>query len=168
MTLGILKRRAAGVVLSLTLVWSCGAGAQGGETAVELDFSLASLDGGELGPADYLGQVLLVEFWATWCTPCRAQAEILEELYAELSADGVAFLAVSLGEEEATVREFVEDRPFPYPVLIDPADTLSPQLGIYALPTVMIVDTSGQIAYLRLGLSTEGDLREALAELQQS
>ena len=156
-------------LLAVSLLLSCGAGATGGGgggPAPELDFSLPSVDGPRLGPADYSGRTLLVEFWATWCTPCRAQAQILESLHEELGAEGeVGFLAVSLGEEEETVREFVRKSPFPYPVLMDTQDSLSPLLGIYALPTVMIVDRAGQIAYLRMGLSTAEDLREALASL---
>ena len=156
---------AACVVVSVVL--SCGAGAGGNLPNPELDFSLSTLDGRQLGPGDYLGSVLLVEFWATWCTPCRAQARILESLHRESGeGDEVAFLAVSLGESEEIVREYLHKSPFPYPVLLDPGDTLSPRLGIYALPTVMIVDRKGHIAYFRIGISSGDDLREVLAGLE--
>ncbi len=126
------------------------------------DFRLASLDGGEIGPVDYNGDVVIVELWATWCGPCRLQARFLEELHQELDSKGVHFLAVSIGEDEATVREYVERRPFPYPVLLDPEDTLGQRYQILGLPTVMIIDRRGAISFLNTGVSDTARLRQAL------
>lgn len=126
------------------------------------DFRFASLDGGEIGPLDYAGEVVIVELWATWCGPCRLQAKFLEELHAELDGKGVRFLAVSVGEDETTVREYVERRPFPYPVLLDPEDTLGQRYRIYGLPTVMIVDRQGAISFLETGVSDVERLRAAV------
>ncbi len=126
------------------------------------DFRFASLDGGEIGPLDYSGEVVIVELWATWCGPCKLQARYLEELHRELDGKGVRFLAVSTGEEEATVREYVERRPFPYPVLLDPQDTLTQRYQVFGLPTVMIVDRRGAISFLETGVSDADRLRQAL------
>jgi len=127
------------------------------------DFRLASLDGGLIGPSDFAGEVVLIEFWATWCGPCRLQARFFEELHTELNGKGVHFLAIDAGEDEAKVREFVNETPFPYPVLLDPEDTLSRRYNIYGLPTVMIVDRQGKISYFETGLSDTHTLRKALA-----
>ncbi len=126
------------------------------------DFRLASLDGGEIGPADYAGEVVVVELWATWCGPCRLQAKFLEQLHRELDGKGVRFLAVSSGEDEATVREYVERTPFPYPVLLDPQDTLGQRYQVIGLPTVMIIDRRGVVSFLETGLSDVARLRHAL------
>ena len=126
------------------------------------DFQLASLDGGTIGPQDYEGDVVLVELWATWCGPCRLQARFLEELHEELDGQGVHFLAVSVGEDEETVREFIEDTPFPYPVLLDPEDTLGQRYQIYGLPTVMIIDRQGNVSFLETGISDTARLKVAL------
>ena len=128
------------------------------------DFRLASLDGELLGPGDYAGDVVLIEFWATWCGPCRLQARFFEQLHAELDGKGVHFLAIDAGEDEAKVREFVTESPFPYPVLLDPEDSLSRRYNIYGLPTVMIVNRQGEISFLETGLSDTHTLRAALAE----
>jgi thiol-disulfide isomerase/thioredoxin len=96
--------------------------------------------------------VVVVDFWATWCTPCRAQASILEGLHADWSGRGVQFLAVDVAEERETVEKFVQERPFPYPVLLDVEDAVSAQIGLVALPTLMIVNTEGEVTYLEAGL----------------
>ncbi len=126
------------------------------------DFRLASLDGEAIGPLDFSGDVVIVELWATWCGPCRLQAKFLEELHRELEGKGVHFLAVSIGEDEATVREYVERRPFPYPVLLDPEDTIGRRFEIYGLPTVMVIDRQGVVSFLETGVSDTARLRQAL------
>ncbi len=134
----------------------------GEEPLAPPDFRLASLDGGLIGPSDFAGDVVLIEFWATWCGPCRLQARFFEELHTELDGKGVHFLAIDAGEDEAKVREFVNETPFPYPVLLDPEDTLSRRYNHYGLPTVMIVDREGNISFFETGLSDTHTLRKAL------
>lgn len=159
---------ALAALASATLALACGAAKQelesgtagtGGPSPV---FELASLDGGEVGPQDYPGKVVLLEFWATWCVPCHAQADILEPIYEEYRGRGVEFLAVGVGEDEDVVRRFVDRNPFPYPVLIDPADELSWELGIAALPTLMVIDRDGKVAYFDAGIVQEDELRRLL------
>lgn len=129
-----------------------------------IEFELPSLESGTISLADFTGRVVLVEFWATWCTPCRAQATILEDLFETFTDSEVQFLAVSLGEERDTVRSFVSKNPFQYPVLLDTEDELSGKLGIYALPTVLVIDRSGEVLFSRPGLATAATLRRVLEE----
>ena len=138
--------------------WSDGAG------GTVPDMTLARLSGGEVSLADYRGRVVLLDFWATWCTPCRAQAQILEPLYGEYQGRGVEFLAVDSGEDLDTVRRFVERDPFPYPVLLDPDDSLGLALEILALPTLVVVDKEGEIAYFNEGIADAQELRRELAK----
>ncbi len=122
---------------------------------------LAALGGGTVSLADFEGEVVVVDFWASWCGPCRLQASILAPLHEEL--DGrVQFLAVNLGEDLARVERYVASDAFPYPVLLDPEERLGVDLDIYALPTVMVLDRAGRIAYLRPGISDRPTLTEAL------
>lgn len=161
----------AGVILSGIagyVGWTLGrdlgaeAASQQETPAILSEFRLPSIDGHELGPDDFPGQVVLVDFWATWCSPCKVQARILQSLWQEYRGRGVQFLAVSLGEERDTVEEYVESNPYPYPVLYDTADRIATQAEIYALPTVMVLDPERRVAYLQPGLSDANTLREAV------
>ena len=150
-------------LLGAAALAACGAG-RPAAPAERADFRLETLDGGTLGPPDFPGEVVVVDFWATWCVPCRAQAAILEELHADYRGRGVRFLAVDVAEDRATVEAFVAENPFPYPVLLDPEDRLSAQVGLIALPTVMVVDTKGQVVYLQAGLVDKRRLEKLLRE----
>lgn len=164
LVVGVLLLIAGGLLVWKTL--QTGAGEtpeqQGGPPAPVFD--LPDLHGGRIRLADYSGRVVLVDFWATWCGPCRLQAQILDELYKEIQGPSVEFLAISLGEPDDIVREFVEKSPFPYPVAIDTEEVLGVSLQVYALPTVMVIDMQGRITYLRPGLSDAETLRQVLTD----
>ena len=139
---------AAVAILSVTLV-ACG---NGSSAAAQTSFRLQTLDGKTLGPRDFAGQVVIVDFWATWCMPCRAQAQILEDLHPTWSKRGVQFLGVDVAETPDTVASFVKSNPFPYPILLDPQDQVSTKLGLNALPTLMVIDRQGQVIYMDAGV----------------
>ncbi|MEM7482210.1 MAG: TlpA disulfide reductase family protein [Acidobacteriota bacterium] len=128
------------------------------------DFLLPSLDGPTIGPASYAGQVVILEFWATWCVPCHKQAEILREIYDDLKSDDVAVIAVGLGEDESTVREFVVQSPFPYAVVYDEPDDLTYELGIMALPMMMVIGPDGTVTHFEPGVHEADEIRELVAE----
>ena len=136
--------------------------AQEGTAQRPPDIRLAALGGGSMGFEDFAGQIVVVDFWASWCGPCRLQAKILAPLHEELGGR-VQFLAINLGEDSATVERYVARNAFPYPVLMDPEERLGVDLDIYALPTVMVLDRAGHIAFLRPGITDARTLNEALA-----
>ena len=128
------------------------------------EFKLKTLDGRKLGPADFKGQVVVFDFWATWCGPCHIQARILEPIHRDFHGKGVQFLAANVGEDEATVRGFVKDKPFPYPVLLDEESKVSGNLGVVALPTLMVIDKKGKVSFLQAGVVDGPSLRKVLKE----
>lgn len=139
-----------------------GAAAPAAKTDAKADFQLASIDGRQIGPKSFPGQVVVVDFWATWCMPCRLQAEILEPVYRDYKGRGVQFLATNVGEEPDQVKKFLKDKPFPYPVLLDPKQETADKLGIVALPTLMVVDKKGAVSYFQSGIADGDALRELL------
>ena len=162
---------AAAVFLSL-LVVSCKDGASAGKAAggappkavaagTPADFQWTSVDGRKLGPKSFPGQVVVIDFWATWCMPCRLQAEILEPVYRDLKGRGVQFLAANVGETPDEVKRFLKEKPFPYPVLLDPDQVVATRLRVVGLPTLMVVDKKGKVSYLETGIA-DGDTLRAL------
>jgi thiol-disulfide isomerase/thioredoxin len=119
-----------------------------------------------VGPPDFLGKVVVMDLWATWCGPCRLQARYLDQLHAEYG-DQVQFLAIDVGEDEATVRRFAEKNPFPYPVLLDPSESIQQRFRSTGLPTVMVIDTLGRVSYLNVGVANPATLRREIAKAQQ-
>ncbi|HEX2254217.1 MAG TPA: TlpA disulfide reductase family protein [Thermoanaerobaculia bacterium] len=157
-----LKEIGGVALFSLLLLVSCGAGGTRG-TAERPQFQLASLDGAKLGPADYAGHVVLLDFWATWCVPCHAQAEVLKEVWPEVADRQVQFLAVDVSERRQTVEDFVAENPFPYPVLLDTESEVADRLGVVSLPTLIVLDREGKVAFTGSGVHGADELRRILA-----
>lgn len=155
--------RAACCLLSLALL-ACGGRPAGTAQDGKLKFRLKTTDGRTLGPTDFPGQVVVVDFWATWCAPCRIQAQILEPVARDLQGHGVQFLAADMAEPEDTVRGFLKENPFPYPVLLDSDGKISDDLGITALPTLLVVDKKGGLRYLQPGLADGDTIKRIIQE----
>ena len=149
------------------LLFGCRVGVSagsGGGVGTKPQFRLKTLDGRKLGPRDFPGKVVVVDFWATWCGPCHIQARILDALHKDYEGKDVQFLAANVGEDEGTVKSFIKGKPVPYPVLLDEDSAVSDGLGVLALPTVMVVDKTGKITYLKAGLADAPTLKRVLKE----
>jgi thiol-disulfide isomerase/thioredoxin len=138
------------------------AGEPAGESDRVLEFELPALDGSRISTRQYDGRVVVVDFWATWCAPCRIQADILHALHDAYGSRPVSFLAVNVGETEALVRDFVREDPFDYPVVLDPEQHLSTRYGIYALPTLMVLDANQRIVFSSVGVVGEAQVDAAI------
>ncbi len=127
-------------------------------------FQLDTLDGSRLGPPDLRGDVVVVDIWATWCKPCDVQAKILEGLHAEYADQGVTFLALNTGEDLETVQKHVDEKPFGYPVLLDPEEEVMRGAELYALPTLLVLNPLGEVSYISVGLTGASVVRGAIEE----
>ncbi|MEO8275362.1 MAG: TlpA disulfide reductase family protein [Thermoanaerobaculia bacterium] len=141
---------------------SAGAGGSAGILTPMPEFKLASLGGDTFTKADFAGRVVLFDFWATWCGPCHLQADVLRDLYPDAAKKGFEFVAVATGEEVGVVRDFVSRKPFPYAVFVDPEETVGAPLEINALPTLLIMDAQGRIAYRHTGVTDAAAILSAL------
>jgi peroxiredoxin len=109
-------------------------------------FSIPSLDGHELALKDYQGKYLLVNFWATWCGPCKVEMPSLESLYRKFNKRNFAMIAVSNDIFGAQVVEpYIQAQNFTFPVGLDPKLKASNQFGVISLPTTFLIDPQGKI-----------------------
>ena len=104
-------------------------------------YALPTLAGDTLRSVDQQGAVVLLNFWAPWCTPCRAEPSTLRALYAE--HPGLQILSVALGADEAGVRRYAEAFDLPYPVALADDAVIDAYDGLYSLPVTVLVDRDG-------------------------
>jgi thiol-disulfide isomerase/thioredoxin len=156
----------AGVVAFALVAWAWHSGArQAGrmtpakERRVMPALVLTQLDGGTWRMEDHRGQVVLVNYWATWCGPCREEMPGLVRLSEELGPEGLAVVGVSIDEgSREKVQQFVEEFHVTYPVAF-PA-SLSPMAqGMAGVPTTILVDRDGRVAKTYVGAVEERDFR---------
>jgi len=112
---------------------------------------LGDLDGKMHRLADYRGRAVLVNFWATWCTPCREEMPSFERLRAALEAQRVTVLAVNLAEPEARIRRFLDTMPVRYPILLDRDGATARAWSARVLPATYVIGPDGKIRYRHLG-----------------
>ncbi|PAP74521.1 TlpA family protein disulfide reductase [Rubrivirga marina] len=130
------------------------------------DFERPALDGGPFRLSDHRGEVVLVNFWATWCLPCRVETPEFVALQDELGDEGVRFVGVSLDEGGFDdVRPFAEEFGVTYPLVLDDGALLEPYGGLVALPTTLLVDRDGVVRYRLRGLTSDEQLRPLLRAL---
>jgi cytochrome c biogenesis protein CcmG/thiol:disulfide interchange protein DsbE len=126
---------------------------------------LEQLDGGMWRMEDHHGQVVLINYWATWCGPCREETPGLARLSRELGAKGLAVVGVSLDDgDKGKVRSFVEAFRLPYPVAF-PGQMSQMEQGLEGIPTTILVDREGRVAKTYVGAVREEDFREDAARL---
>jgi thiol-disulfide isomerase/thioredoxin len=112
---------------------------------------LLDLQGAKHRLADYRGKVVLVNFWATWCVPCRDEMPSLERLRASLEGRPFAILAVNLAEPESRIRKFLELVPVRFPVLLDPDTRTTKAWQAKLLPATYVIGPDGAIRYRHVG-----------------
>jgi peroxiredoxin len=114
-------------------------------------FSLQARAGGSGALGDLAGQVVMVNFWATWCGPCREEMPHLEALYQRYSDLGFTLLGVNVEEDASGADKFLAETPVSFPILFDPANEVSRLYEVIAMPSTVLIDRSGQLRFIHHG-----------------
>jgi peroxiredoxin len=113
------------------------------------DFEVPSLGGGATKLSSQRGKVVLLNFWATWCPPCRAEMPAIESLWKKTKGSALSIMGVSVGEETATVRDFIAKNKYGYPIYLDRSGSLAGYYGASSIPMTFLIDTRGRaVAYV--------------------
>ena len=115
------------------------------------DFTLKSRDGGNIKLSEQRGNIVLVNFWASWCGPCREELPAFEELYQEYQDMGVEILAVNVDDEAEKANVLLQDIEVSFPVLFDTSGEVSQLYDVSAMPTTVLVDRDGNVRLLHPG-----------------
>ena len=99
------------------------------------DFQLPNLEGQSLSLSDFQGEPVLLNFWATWCGPCRFEMPLIQKVFEESSDTGLVALAVDVGEAPSTVKDFIQSGDFSFPVLLDTNHDVALEYNIRGIPT---------------------------------
>jgi thiol-disulfide isomerase/thioredoxin len=129
------------------------------------DFELQDLDGNLHRLSDMAGQVRLVDFWATWCAPCREEIPMFKELHEAYGDKGFTLVAVSMDDGPGIVREFVEDYEIPYINLLGTDEVGEEFGGILGLPMAFLIDGDGRIVDKYIGAKPRGILEGKIREM---
>ncbi len=111
-------------------------------------FTLSSRAGGAVSLADLKGQVVMINFWASWCGPCRKEFPALDQIYAKYKPMGFALVAINVESEKADAEKFLATTPASFPILFDPDNKVSGSYGVSAMPTTVLVDRQGRVRWL--------------------
>ena len=117
------------------------------------DFQLADLDGQLVTLSDLRGSPVLLNFWATWCGPCRAEMPFIQDIYENegFSDKGLIVLAVNIGEDSSTAKIFMVDNGLTFAVLLDADQKIAREYNIRAIPTTFFIDKNGIIKDVKVG-----------------
>ena len=131
------------------------------------DFTLKSRQGDNLRLEDFRGQVVMLNFWASWCGPCRQEMPLMDEIYEQYKDLGFTVLAVNVDENRDEAHRFLDKVPVSYPILYDPESQVSEQYNVQAMPTTVMIDRNGNARFLHYGYKPgyEDDYEKQIRQL---
>ncbi len=139
----------------------------GDVTRPAAEFRLQARGGGALALSELRGKVVLVNFWATWCGPCRKEMPLLEQIQKKYGPLGFALVGVNVEEDTRLMDTFLKDVPVSFPILLDPANGVSKLYEVSAMPSTVIIDRKGVVRFIHQGYvpGDEGKYQDMIRQL---
>jgi len=131
------------------------------------DFTLKSNSGKNIKLSELRGQVVMINFWASWCGPCRQEMPLLDQLYQRYQPMGFTLLGVNVEEDSGAADKILKEIPVSFPVLYDNKSKVSESYQVQAMPSTFLIDRDGKLRYLHKGYrpGTEEDYQKQIREL---
>lgn len=131
------------------------------------DFTLKSNSGKNIRLSDLRGQVVMINFWASWCGPCRQEMPILDDLYKRYSKLGFTLIGVNVEQDSSKANAYLKDIPVSFPILYDTANQTSKLYNVNAMPTTVMVDRNGNMRFIHHGYKPgyENDYKKQIKAL---
>ncbi|NQW21131.1 MAG: TlpA family protein disulfide reductase [Chloroflexi bacterium] len=129
------------------------------------DFELTTLDGDLITIADYRGKVVMIDFWSSWCAPCRSEGPILAETYDKWRDRGVEFIGIAIWDTKGPVEDFIERNRIHYVNGIDPSGQISVNFGVSGIPEKFFITPEGEIVKKVVGPNTSRTLDDILTDM---
>lgn len=115
------------------------------------NFTLKSSEGENFRLSEYRGQVVMINFWASWCGPCRQEMPLLDELYQKYEPMGFTIFGVNVEQERELAEQILRDIPVNFPILFDDNNTVSEDYDVDAMPATVLVDRNGEVRFMHRG-----------------
>lgn len=128
-------------------------------------FSAQALDGSNITLKSLKGKAIILNFWATWCIPCKIEIPLLEKTYLEHKNNGLVVLGANYRQPAPIIKRFVSKNPISFPILLDEEGELSKKYAVFALPATYFIDKKGNYLGSHTGLLTPENLIEWLKEM---
>jgi len=147
--MSFIAKLSCALIASATLAGTAAANISTGAPAPAFELSAAA--GNQVGVADLRGQVVLINFWASWCGPCRQEMPVLEQLYHKYKPAGFTLLGVNVEPDSKDANRFLKSTPVTFPILFDTDSNVSKLYEVTGMPSTVILDRKGNVRYIHHG-----------------
>jgi len=141
----------AAIIAAALLHAFAGTAARAAQAAPAPDFVLPAMDGTELRLSELKGQVVMVNFWATWCGPCRQEMPLLQQLQLKYEPLGFTLVGINVEPDSAGARTWLQKAPVTFPILFDRQNQVAERFGVQGMPSSVFIDRAGKVRHVHRG-----------------